>query len=488
MDLELRQLRCLVAIVDEGTFTDAALALGVSQAAVSRTLASLERALGFRLLRRTSRSVTPTSAGVRVVTHARRVLAAAEELVREASAGQHVLRIGYAWSALGRHTPAFQRRWAAGHPGTELHMVRVNSATAGLAEGSCDLAVLRRPLEDRRFDSAIVGLERRLCAMAADDPLARRRSLRLADLRGHTLLIDRRTGTTTPELWPPDSRPAIQETYDVDDWLTAISRTAPLTAEGTASSYPGLGGSAWPDCVPSRSSLLYEDSLGHSARVLRAACREQRCGFDPASDLAHVVRRDGNAVGVFNLLVIASIIDPKLNDPRFGVLDALHASAGGDRTRLNALVAGFSAPSDETPAEFSSGLHAAALCADGAWPWGDASVPVAGRRRALERAVRRIKPAATWPFPRETAGEQGLPQTCLPWPASRPNRAAPGRTLTMPVLMLAGDRDLSTPVRWARELAAVTPRAELVVLPGVGHSTQSRSDEGARAAEEFLLR
>ncbi|WP_229842535.1 alpha/beta hydrolase [Streptomyces tanashiensis] len=236
------------------------------------------------------------------------------------------------------------------------------------------------------------------------------------------------------------------------------------------------------------SSLLYEDSLGHSAGVLRAACAEQRCGFDPASDLAHVVRRDGNGVGVFNLLVIASIIDPKLNDPRFGILDALHASAGGDRTRLDALVAGFSAPSDETPAEFSSGLHAATLCADGAWPWGDASVPVEGRQRALERAVRRIKPAATWPFPRETAGEQGMPQTCLPWPVSRPNRAAPGRTLTMPVLMLAGDRDLSTPVRWARELAAVTPRAELVVLPGIGHSTQSRSDEGARAAQEFLLR
>ncbi|WP_426368578.1 LysR family transcriptional regulator [Streptomyces sp. E-08] len=244
MDLELRQLRCLVAIVDEGTFTDAALTLGVSQAAVSRTLASLERALGVRLLRRTSRSVTPTSAGVRVVTHARRVLAAAEELVREASAGQHVLRIGYAWSALGRHTPAFQRRWAAAHPGTELHMVRVNSVTAGLAEGSCDLAVLRRPLEDRRFDSAIVGLERRLCAMAADDELARRRSLRLADLSGRTLLIDRRTGTTTPELWPPDSRPAIQETYDVDDWLTAIStgRCMGMSAEATAIQYrrPGV--------------------------------------------------------------------------------------------------------------------------------------------------------------------------------------------------------------------------------------------------------
>ncbi|MEU8617896.1 LysR family transcriptional regulator [Streptomyces sp. NPDC048623] len=244
MDIELRQLRCLVAIVDEGTFTDAALRLGVSQAAVSRTLAALEQALDVRLLRRTSRSVTPTATGTRVVAHARRVLAEAAELLRVAAAGEGTLRVGYAWSALGRHTPAFQRQWAAAHPGTELQLVRVNSPTAGLAEGSCDLAVLRRPLEDRRFDSAIVGLERRLCVMAADEPLARRRSVRLADLTGHTLLVDPRTGTTTPELWPPDARPATEETSDVDDWLTAIStgRRIGMSAEATASQYrrPGV--------------------------------------------------------------------------------------------------------------------------------------------------------------------------------------------------------------------------------------------------------
>lgn len=243
MDVELRQLRCLVAIVDEGTFTDAAIALGVSQAAVSRTLASLEVALGARLLRRTSREVTPTATGLRVVAHARRVLGEVEYLVREATSGHTLLRIGYAWSAVGRHTLAFQRRWAVAHPETELHLVRVHSATAGLAEGACDLAVVRRPLDDRRFDAAIVGLERRMCAMASDDPLARRRAVRLADFSGRTLLVDRRTGTTTTELWPPEARPATEETHDVDDWLTLIStgRCIGMTAESTANQYPRPG-------------------------------------------------------------------------------------------------------------------------------------------------------------------------------------------------------------------------------------------------------
>ncbi|MCL8011601.1 LysR family transcriptional regulator [Streptomyces sp. AS02] len=241
--VELRQLRALVAIVDEGTFTDAAIALGVSQAAVSRSLASLERALGVRLLRRTSREVTPTGTGLRVLAHARRVLGEVDDLVREATSGHARLRMGYAWAALGRHTPAFQRRWAAARPGTDLQLVRVNSATAGLAEGACDLSVVRRPVDDRRFDSAIVGLERRLCAVAADDPLARRRAVRLADLSGRTLLVDRRTGTTTTELWPPDARPATEETHDVDDWLTVIAtgRCVGVTAEATANQYPRPG-------------------------------------------------------------------------------------------------------------------------------------------------------------------------------------------------------------------------------------------------------
>ncbi len=79
--------------------------------------------------------------------------------------------------------------------------------------------------------------------MAADDPLARRRSVRLADLTGRVLLVDRRTGTTTPELWPADARPAIEETHDVDDWLTVIAagRGIGVTAESTANQYPRPG-------------------------------------------------------------------------------------------------------------------------------------------------------------------------------------------------------------------------------------------------------
>ncbi|GAA3524073.1 LysR family transcriptional regulator [Amycolatopsis ultiminotia] len=239
MDLELRQLRCLVTIVDAGTFTDAARELGVSQAAVSRTLASLEQALGVLLLHRTSRSLTPTTAGVQVLARARHLLAEADDLVREATTGHTRLRIGHAWSAMGRHTAEFQRRWAARHPDVELLLVRTNSATGGLAEGLCDLAVLRTPVPAGRFADAIVGHEDRYCAMAADDPWARRRSVTLAEVGTRVLLVDPRTGTTTTDLWPGDVRPRVEFIRDIDDWLAAIAtgRCVGVTPHGTITQY-----------------------------------------------------------------------------------------------------------------------------------------------------------------------------------------------------------------------------------------------------------
>jgi len=244
MNVEIRQLRCLVAIVDAGTFTDAAIDLGLSQAAVSRTLAALESEVGVRLLRRTTRSMSLTATGARVLVHARRLLAELDNLVQEATSGHSRLRIGYAWSAVGRHTVAFQRQWPGLHGDTELVLVRTNSPSAGLAEGSCELAIIRNEADRSRFDSAVVGLERRYCAMAADDPWVKRRFVRLADLATRTLAADRRTGTTTLDLWPESGRPSVViDTVDIDDWLTVIiaGEAVGMTSEATVWQYPRPG-------------------------------------------------------------------------------------------------------------------------------------------------------------------------------------------------------------------------------------------------------
>ncbi len=242
--MDLRHLRALVAVVDAGTFTGAAAELGVSQAAVSRAVAALEADLGARILHRSTRHVALTAVGARVADQARRVLDEVRHLQRLAEDSRTEIRIGYAWAALGKHTRRFLKQWAAAHPAMPLRFVQVNEPAAGLAEGEADVAVIRRPLADARFATAQVGLEARYAAVSTENALARRRSVRLADLARYPVATDARTGSTTPDLFPPDSPPtAIRLTHSVEDWLThiALNQAVGITSVATAHQNPRPG-------------------------------------------------------------------------------------------------------------------------------------------------------------------------------------------------------------------------------------------------------
>src|SRR2546428_5271512 len=63
----LNDLLAFVAVGRERSFTKAAAKLGVSQSALSHTIRTLEARLGVRLLTRTTRSVSPTEAGQRLL-------------------------------------------------------------------------------------------------------------------------------------------------------------------------------------------------------------------------------------------------------------------------------------------------------------------------------------------------------------------------------------------------------------------------------------
>jgi DNA-binding transcriptional LysR family regulator len=65
--MNLNDLTAFVAVAREGSFTRAAAKLGVSQSALSHSLRAFEERLGVRLLARTTRSVTPTQAGERLL-------------------------------------------------------------------------------------------------------------------------------------------------------------------------------------------------------------------------------------------------------------------------------------------------------------------------------------------------------------------------------------------------------------------------------------
>src|SRR5215471_13995405 len=74
-------------VAERGSFAEAARRLSRSPAAVTRTVAELEARLGVRLLNRTTRAVSLTEAGERLLAGAKRVLADLDEIER-AAAGQ----------------------------------------------------------------------------------------------------------------------------------------------------------------------------------------------------------------------------------------------------------------------------------------------------------------------------------------------------------------------------------------------------------------
>ena len=64
---DFNDLAAFLAVARERSFTRAAAKLGVSQSALSHTIRGLEERLGLRLLTRTTRSVSPTEAGERLL-------------------------------------------------------------------------------------------------------------------------------------------------------------------------------------------------------------------------------------------------------------------------------------------------------------------------------------------------------------------------------------------------------------------------------------
>ena len=244
--------------------------------------------------------------------------------------------------------------------------------------------------------------------------------------------------------------------------------------------------SVLPHVDPQRDDALYVTGLHAQARVLRAACKDLACGFDPAADLAWVVRHGTNGVRLFDAIVTYEFIDPEYQQ----VLSALHAARRGDRTELDAFLADME-QAGQVPVElFSSGLHAATLCADLRFPWTSSS-PAAGRRALLDLRAAGIPASAFFPYTRAIAKAQGLAATCLAWPPTAPVPSPPdtAKLPPVPTLILNGDHDLATPLEWAKEELRLAPHGKLVVVPGASHSIQSREAGGAgrRALAAFLL-
>jgi pimeloyl-ACP methyl ester carboxylesterase len=218
-------------------------------------------------------------------------------------------------------------------------------------------------------------------------------------------------------------------------------------------------------------------------RVLREVCGGDSC----ANDLAAVVSAHHIGPAMLDALTALSIVDPTYKSV-FDVPAILHEARAGKTSALVDFLQQIH-QMQSAPAQFlDQGLHASALCADWRYPWGTSAAPLAGRRAKLRRAVAKLKARDLFPFDRQTALDNGFMGQCLPWSPTPPTPLAPGK-LRVPALLVNGDHDLSTPMEWAKQELKLAPRGKLVIVPGAGHSVQSRAVDGVgrQAVAAFLL-
>lgn len=190
MDVHGRDLRYFAAVAEELHFTRAAERLFVSQPALSKQIRALERQLGAELFVRDRQGVQLTAVGAALLPHALQVLAewdAAVTAVDAAKAAQRAtLVVGMSTSpGRGGLLPAVRSRFTAAHPRAELRLRQVGwqDPTAGLADGSSDVAYVWLPLPDeQRYEVLVVAREPRLVALPDGHRLAGREAVDFAEL------------------------------------------------------------------------------------------------------------------------------------------------------------------------------------------------------------------------------------------------------------------------------------------------------------------
>ena len=192
-DLDIRTLRQFVAVAEELSFTRAAARLFVAQQAVSREIQALERRLGTTLFLRTTRQVTLTPAGQRLLERARQLVALHDDLVDDVAGPARPVIVDLL--SEGRMTgPRVLEALRAAAPDQEFRG-RYGGATAAaigqVLSGELDVCVGRTDWIGQRQRSE---LERRLVRyeplavlLPADHPLARLDEIPIARLAGQEI-------------------------------------------------------------------------------------------------------------------------------------------------------------------------------------------------------------------------------------------------------------------------------------------------------------
>jgi DNA-binding transcriptional LysR family regulator len=188
--MELQQMRYVVAVAEEASFTRAAARCFVVQSALSHQVKALENELGVALFARTSRRVELTAAGHAFLPAARASLEAAERAAVDAAAAHgHIrgqLRVGVIPTVTAIDVPAVLQRFRRDHPEVRiaLQVAGSDELEAAIARGGVDIGLLGLPMgrEPRGVAWRRLATGRLVAVTGREHRLAERDEIRLSDL------------------------------------------------------------------------------------------------------------------------------------------------------------------------------------------------------------------------------------------------------------------------------------------------------------------
>ncbi|MEU9607607.1 LysR family transcriptional regulator [Streptomyces sp. NPDC048057] len=191
MNIGISHLRAFVAVLDSGSFSLAAVELGISQSAVSHSVATLERSLGAPVFVRGSR-VRLTALGEQILAHSRQVVegyGAIRDLAsRHGGRPSGTVRIAAPPTACQGVLPQLLHRWRHEFPLVQIVVLEGDDAEveSWLGEGAVELAVL---VDQPPGTGLLLTTDDFHALLASDHPLAEEVEIDVVDLDDDPLVV-----------------------------------------------------------------------------------------------------------------------------------------------------------------------------------------------------------------------------------------------------------------------------------------------------------
>ena len=238
--MDLEAVRTFVAVAEAGQFQLAAVDLSITQQAVSKRMATLERDLGVRLFTRTPRGAELTIDGQAFLPHARELLRVADRAAASVRAGRRPLRVDVIASRSAQSH--LMRGFHRAHPDIDLDVMMlfdIETAVAAIRSGTIDASFRAVAAPGRSLPEDIRSVrvldEPLQLLTGPDHALAGARSVTLTQLTGH-------------RIWMPGIAPGTEWGAYYDDLVAEFG----LTIEATG---PNFGSDTLLDTIADTPAL-----------------------------------------------------------------------------------------------------------------------------------------------------------------------------------------------------------------------------------------